>query len=97
MRRLVMVVGTTILLLGAFAANAFAAKDFAKISLNILPSGQFGVPGPPADDQALMYDGLTPALRPRHRTPTSATYFKSERFGIDTDGPATEEGVPHPG
>ncbi len=96
MRRLVMVVGTTILLLGAFAANAFAAKDFAKISLNILPSGQFGVPGPPADDQALMYDALTPLFD--HVTASDLNQdFKSEALGIGTDGPTTEEDVPFQG
>ncbi|MSO41959.1 MAG: hypothetical protein EXQ70_08755 [Solirubrobacterales bacterium] len=58
MRRLAMLVGMTIFLVGACVGSA-AAKDTAGVAFNILPSGQFGVPGPPAaDDQALMYDGL---------------------------------------
>ena len=47
------------------AATASArgdAQDFADIARNIIPSGQYGgFPiQPAADDQALMYDGLTP-------------------------------------
>jgi acyl-homoserine lactone acylase PvdQ len=73
-----------------------AAADFAQTARNIIPSGQPGLPGPGADTQALMYDGLTP-LFDQVSTADLSTYFKSERFGIDTDGPATIESVPYPG
>ncbi len=43
-----------------------------------------------------MYDGLTPLFDQVSNADLS-TYFKSERFGIDTDGPGTIESVPHPG
>ena len=72
--------------------------DYAKTALNIIPSGQFGsLPVPPgADRQALMYDGLTPLFD--QVTPSDlTTYFKSERFGVDTSGPGTNEPVPRPG
>jgi acyl-homoserine lactone acylase PvdQ len=75
-----------------------AARDFAQTARNIIPSGQFGsVPVPPdADAQAHMYDALTPLFY----NVTSASLnqdFKSERFGVDTDGPSTTETVPRPG
>ena len=39
-----------------------SARDYAGVARNVIPSGQygFGSPPPAADDQALMYDGLTP-------------------------------------
>ena len=45
-------------------ANA-AAKDYAATALNIIPSGQYGAirprrSGACRDQQATMYDGLTP-------------------------------------
>ena len=42
--------------------SAHAVPDFARTALNIIPSGQYGgLPIlPQADDQARMYDGLTP-------------------------------------
>ena len=43
-----------------------------------------------------MYDGLTPLFD--HVTGADFNkYFKSERFGIGTDGPGTAETVPHAG
>ncbi len=80
----------------ALSAQTAVAKDFAQTARNIIPSGQLGVPGPGADTQALMYDGLTP-LFDQVSTADLSTYFKSERFGIDTDGPGTNESVPRPG
>jgi hypothetical protein len=73
-------------------------KDYAKTALNIFPSGQYGaIPPPPgADDQALMYDGLTPLFDDVSRSDLDQ-YFKSERFGISTAGPGTTEPVPRPG
>ena len=80
----------------ALGAQSAAAKDYAQTARNIIPSGQHGVPGPGADTQALMYDGLTPLFD--HVTNADFNqYFKSEKFGIDTDGPGTVESVPHPG
>ena len=82
----------------AGAPASAAAADYAHTALNIIPSGQFGTLPPPdeADDQALMYDGLTPLfdqVTPAHLT----QYFKSERFGISTAGPGMPESVPRPG
>ncbi len=73
-------------------------RDYAQTSLNIIPSGQLGgVPIPAgADTQALMYDGLTP-LFDQVANSDLTTYFKSERFGIDTSGPGTNEPVPRAG
>ena len=56
------------------APPAFAVRDFAGTALNIIPSGQYGaVPPPPkADQQARMYDGLTPlfdGVKPRRPHP----------------------------
>ncbi len=78
------------------AAAQNAQRDYAATARNILPSGEYGTPGPGADQQALMYDGLTP-LFDQVTNADLTTYFKSERFGIDTDGPATAEPVPRPG
>ncbi len=80
------------------APASAAAADYAHTALNIIPSGQYGGLPPPdgADDQALMYDGLTPLfdqVTPAHLT----QYFKSERFGIATAGPGMPESVPRPG
>jgi acyl-homoserine lactone acylase PvdQ len=83
----------------SLAAPASAApKDFSQTALNIIPSGQFGgVPAPPgADTQARMYDALTP-LFDNVTGADLATDFKSEKFGISTDGPGTPERVPYPG
>src|SRR5581483_4686532 len=73
-----------------------SAQDDAQTALNIIPSGQYGsIPPPPgAAEQAQMYDGLTPLFD--HVTASDlTTYFKSERFGIDTSGPGTIENVPY--
>ena len=90
---------------GAFVAVGLAvqpataaARDFAQTALNIIPSGQYGSVPPPtgADTQANMYDALTPLFY--NVTNADLTQdFKSERFGIDTAGPGTNESVPHPG
>jgi acyl-homoserine lactone acylase PvdQ len=96
MRRGLLVVSAMTALV-APAATA-TAKDFAETALNVIPSGQYGgVPAPPeADDQALMYDGLTPLFDDVTKADLT-TFFKSERFGVDTDGPSTVESVPRPG
>jgi len=43
-----------------------------------------------------MYDDLTP-LFDQVTDADLTQYFKSERFGVDTAGPGTEETVPHAG
>lgn len=96
MRRwtLVVCVITTLLLPG----SAQAARDFAATALNIFPSGQYGSAPPPAgaDQQALMYDGLTPLFDDVTKADLT-TYFKSAHFGIGDATPSTIEPVPRPG
>ena len=80
------------------APPALAVRDFAGTALNVIPSGQYGaVPPPPkADQQAKMYDGLTPLfndVRPRDLK----RYFKSEKLGIKGQGRMKRERVPHRG
>ena len=84
--------------LGIQPTSAFAVQDFAQTALNIIPSGQYGAVPPPAgaDTQAKKYDALTPLFD--NVTSADLTQdFKSERFGVDTSGPAHQETVPHPG
>jgi acyl-homoserine lactone acylase PvdQ len=81
-----------------FAVPA-AAKDYAPDALNIIPSGQFGgVPVPAnADQQALMYDGLTP-LFDQVTAPDLTKYFKTEALGAaGSPAPTTVEQVPRAG
>jgi len=97
MRRLFMVLAILMFGITAQSANA-AGKDYSATALNIVPSGQWGslTPPPGADSQAKMYDGLTPLFN--NVTNGDLTkYFKSERFGVSTDGPATTEVVPRAG
>jgi acyl-homoserine lactone acylase PvdQ len=97
MRRTPTGLGLFVAMALAIAPNATAATDFAQTARNIIPSGQFGgFPGPGADAQAKLYDGLTP-LFDEVSDADLTTFFKSERFGIDTDGPTTTESVPRAG
>ena len=81
------------------SAGAAGAADYADVARNIVPSGQYGsVPPPPgADEQARMYDALTPLfdeVRPRH----IRKLFKSEALGrLGRDGPGDREDVPRRG
>ena len=77
---------------------AFAVRDFSGTARNIIPSGQYGsVPTPPkADDQALMYDGLTP-LFDDVRQRDLKRYFKSEKLGTKGQGRMKRERVPRRG
>ena len=97
MRRFAVAIGAGLLmLLACTSASAKAPKDPTIIARNILPSGQYGAPSPNAATQAQMYDALTPLFD--HVTPNDLfTDFKSEKLGIDTDGPTTQEPVPFPG
>src|SRR4051795_2130212 len=92
---------TSLALVAAFLATAgpAAAKDYAPDALNIIPSGQYGsVPIPEgADQQALMYDGLTP-LFDQVTAPDLTKYFKSEALGAaGSPGPRHSEAVPRKG
>src|SRR3954449_3129649 len=92
---------TTLALVAAFLATAApaAAKDYAPDALNIIPSGQYGsVPIPDgADQQALMYDGLTP-LFDQVTAPDLTKYFKTEALGAPgSPAPTTTESVPRAG
>ena len=72
------------------------APDPTIIARNILPSGQYGTPGPNAASQATLYNALTPLFD--HVTPNDLfTDYKSEKLSVDTDGPTTQEAVPFPG
>ena len=77
---------------------AFAVRDFAGTAFNIIQSGQYGgvPPESKADQQARMYDGLTPLfddVRPKDLK----RYFKSEKLGIKGQGKMRRERVPHRG
>jgi acyl-homoserine lactone acylase PvdQ len=92
---------TSLALVAAFLLTAApaAAKDYAPDALNIIPSGQYGsVPIPAgADQQALMYDGLTP-LFDQVTAPDLTKYFKSEALGAaGSPGPTTTEATPRKG
>jgi acyl-homoserine lactone acylase PvdQ len=92
-----LIAGTT--LLGTASTASAGVKDPAKVARNVIPSGQYGGDGsvpPGADSQAKLYDGLTP-LFDQVTTEDLGTYFKSERFGVGADGPATPEPVPREG
>jgi acyl-homoserine lactone acylase PvdQ len=82
----------------ALVPSAHAVPDFARTALNIIPSGQYGgVPAvPEADDQAILYDGLTPEFDDVSRRDLFR-YFKSERLGTKGQGPLTRERVPRRG
>src|SRR3954454_12253537 len=92
---------TSLALVAAFLATAApaAAKDYAPDALNIIPSGQYGgVPVPAAaDQQALMYDGLTP-LFDQVTAPDLTKYFKSEALGAaGSPEPTRTEATPRKG
>jgi Penicillin amidase len=95
MRRVLIAVGVVAVFVMGACANAFA-KDSTIIAKNILPSGQYGVPGPQAASQATLYNALTPLFDHVTSNDINADY-KSEKLGVDTDGPATQEAVPFPG
>jgi Penicillin amidase len=73
-----------------------AAGDPAGLALNIVPHGQYGIPGPAAADQARMYNALTP-LFDQVTHGDLLTNFKSEALGTGTDGPVTIDPIPYEG
>jgi acyl-homoserine lactone acylase PvdQ len=92
---------TSLALAAAFLLSAApaAAKDYAPDALNIIPSGQYGAFPTPAgaDQQAVMYDGLTP-LFDQVTAPDLTKYFKSEAFGAaGSPAPTHTEAVPRKG
>ncbi|MFZ0091042.1 MAG: penicillin acylase family protein [Solirubrobacteraceae bacterium] len=90
---------TGLLALGVSAPPAAATPvDYAQTARNIIPSGEpGGFPFPPgAATQARMYNALTPLFD--HVTNADLfSDFKSEAFGLGTDGPGRPEPVPYPG
>jgi acyl-homoserine lactone acylase PvdQ len=80
------------------APSVAQSKDYARTAFGIVPSGQYGsVPPPPeADDQALMYDSLTP-LFDQVKPSDLPRAYKSERLGTRGQGPLTREVVPRKG
>src|SRR5581483_137833 len=81
------------------AASTASAKDYSIIARDIVPSGEYGsVPPPPnADQQARMYDGLTPLFNNVSSSDLN-TYFKPEPVGTTgAAGPLTNEPVPQAG
>src|SRR6187200_2932857 len=81
----------------AFAVPA-AANDYASTARNIIPSGQYGSVPPPAgaDEQARMYDALTPLFN-RVTADDLMSKFKYAGFGVGPDGPTRAESVPRKG
>ena len=77
----------------ALPASA-SARDYAETALNIVPSGQYGgIPVPAgADEQARMYDALTP-LFDQVGPDDLARTFKSAKLG-DAPGPTRAEDLP---
>jgi hypothetical protein len=75
-----------------------AAKDFAIIARNIVPSGQYGpVPPPPqADQQAQMYNALTPLFNHVTNSDLAADYKPDPLLPAGTKG-LRHETVPHVG
>ncbi|HEY4278518.1 MAG TPA: penicillin acylase family protein [Conexibacter sp.] len=74
------------------------AKDYAGTALNIIPSGEWGLPGAPpeASEQARMYDDLTP-LFDRVTSSDLTRDFKPETFGTRRQCPCHVEKVPRKG
>jgi acyl-homoserine lactone acylase PvdQ len=83
----------------AFSAAPAAARDYASIARDIVSAGQYGTFPPPADadQQARMYDALTPLFN--HVTSADILkYFKPEPMDVaSAPGPLEPETVPHPG
>jgi acyl-homoserine lactone acylase PvdQ len=80
------------------AAAPRAAKDYARVARDIIPSGEYGaVPIPAAaSSQAMMYDALTPLFNHVTRSDLVAD-FKPEPLGTADSGPLSTEPVPHAG
>lgn len=79
----------------ALATTPAVAKDYSGTALNIIPSGQYGgVPVPNgADEQARMYDALTP-LGANVTDADLGRTFKSAKLG-EAPGPTRVESTPN--
>jgi len=91
-------VALSVAALGATASTA-SARDYAGTALNIIPSGQYGgLPiVPQADDQARLYDGLTPKFG-SVRNSDLFRFFKSEKLGTPgAAAPRRREAIPRTG
>jgi acyl-homoserine lactone acylase PvdQ len=82
---------------GSVASANAAPKDYSATAMNIIPSGQLGgfPVAPGSDEQASMYDALTPLFGDVPAKDLSM-YFKSAKLNPNSDGPLTEERVPNP-
>ena len=82
----------------AVAAPANAVRDYSSTALNIIPSGQWGAvpPSKKANDQAKMYDALTPLFDDVTKADLLRN-FKSEKLGIKKQGRMRRERVPRKG
>src|SRR5215217_5067246 len=82
----------------AVVAPAHAVRDYSSTALNIIPSGQWGAAPPPkrANDQAKMYDALTPLFDDVTKADL-LRYFKSEKLGTKGQGRMKRERVPRRG
>jgi acyl-homoserine lactone acylase PvdQ len=80
------------------ASAGAAVKDYAPDARNIIPSGQYGgLPVPAgADEQAKMYDALTP-LFDKVTAADLLTTFKPSPFGTAGQCPCRTEADPRPG
>jgi acyl-homoserine lactone acylase PvdQ len=86
----------------AIVPGVASAQDYATISRDIIPSGQYGsIPTPATlsqdEQQAQMYNALTPLFN--HVTPADVVAdFKPAPLDVaNAPGPLTAESVPHPG
>jgi acyl-homoserine lactone acylase PvdQ len=105
LRRLLLIVvtvfsaGTVLVPAASASPGAPGVTDYSLIARDIMPSGEYGSVPPPAnaDQQAQMYDALTPRFN--NVTPTDLVNdFKPDPVGIaGAAKPITTESVPHPG
>jgi acyl-homoserine lactone acylase PvdQ len=103
LRARVLSLSTVLLIsLAALPGLASAAKDYANIARDIVPSGNFGTIPTPAtqgqiERQAVMYNALTP-LFSHVSTADVTSDFKAEPINVSgAPGPVTKESVPHAG
>ena len=97
MSRAFFVAVASLVTLAAAAPTSAVARDYAGTALNIVPSGQYGgLPlNPAADEQAKMYDALTPLFDNVTDADLQRT-FKSAKLG-DAPPPTRNERLPRKG
>src|SRR6516165_12556301 len=76
-----------------------SAADYAQISRDIIPSGQYGSVPPPASasTQAMMYDALTPLFNHISEAQLSQFFKPAPLDAGQAPGPLTAESVPRQG